>query len=395
MDHQIPKPNTNIAFYPFEDGAVLHLAGANTLWVLNAPAATLFCLLDGERNEERLTHEYGCRFDLHAKAASNDVRTLLDAFSSNGLLKGDPPLKTVQLQNQKCSTNKQRTPDAEPLKGIEPITFCASGHWFSVQCSHEQLSAQWLNLIKPLVTKPDPAHSVTEIIILPDQDGSFCSWQNKKLTGTGLQSNNIIPHLVYQVFDRVCHHTKDKLLLHAAVIAKENRVFILPAKAGSGKSTIAAALSASGWTLMSDELAIINTETLKVEPYPMAIGLKSGSIAKLVDYLPNLQQKTFHTREDGRRIHYHMPNKVKTQGGLPIAALIFPQYSPNATPKFETIPPLIALQKLAATGSSERPLTDKDIKALLTISQKPAHDLIFNNLKTATKKLQKTCAKFI
>jgi HprK-related kinase A len=72
-----------------------------------------------------------------------------------------------------------------------------------------------------------------------------------------------------------CHHY---LILHAAVVARDDRALILPAPPGSGKSTLCAALVARGWRLLSDELTIIEPETGRVVPLPRPISLKNRSI---------------------------------------------------------------------------------------------------------------------
>jgi hypothetical protein len=45
--------------------------------------------------------------------------------------------------------------------------------------------------------------------------------------------------------------------------------------------------------------------------------------------------------------------------------------------------PLTALQQLAATGSSDRPLNEADIKTLLSLAQLPACELIMDDLESA------------
>ena len=46
------------------------------------------------------------------------------------------------------------------------------------------------------------------------------------------------------------------LLIHGAVIEREDRAVVMPGVSGAGKSTLTAALVANGWRLLSDEVAI-------------------------------------------------------------------------------------------------------------------------------------------
>ncbi len=69
------------------------------------------------------------------------------------------------------------------------------------------------------------------------------------------------------------------LIIHAAVVAKNNQSVIFPGEPGAGKSTLCAAMVCQGWRLLSDEMALINPENLMITPVPRPIGLKNESIA--------------------------------------------------------------------------------------------------------------------
>lgn len=73
-------------------------------------------------------------------------------------------------------------------------------------------------------------------------------------------------------------HAHQYLILHAAVLERRGRAVVLPAPPGSGKSTLAAALSLRGWRLLSDELALLDTQTGLVWPIARPVSLKNQSI---------------------------------------------------------------------------------------------------------------------
>jgi len=73
-------------------------------------------------------------------------------------------------------------------------------------------------------------------------------------------------------------HAHQYLILHAAVLERHGRAVVLPAPPGSGKSTLAAALSLRGWRLLSDELALIDTQTGLIWPIARPVSLKNQSI---------------------------------------------------------------------------------------------------------------------
>jgi HprK-related kinase A len=84
-------------------------------------------------------------------------------------------------------------------------------------------------------------------------------------------------------------HAHQYLILHAAVLEKNGRALILPAPSGSGKSTLCAALSFSGWRLLSDELTLIDPVDGRIVPIPRPVSLKNQSIEVIRQFAPTVR----------------------------------------------------------------------------------------------------------
>ncbi len=59
----------------------------------------------------------------------------------------------------------------------------------------------------------------------------------------------------------------ESLLFHAGAVAKNGRAGLLPGKSGSGKTTLTLGLMNYGYKYLTDEVAAIDYETLKVVPF--------------------------------------------------------------------------------------------------------------------------------
>lgn len=76
------------------------------------------------------------------------------------------------------------------------------------------------------------------------------------------------------------------VMCHSAVLAWNDMAVMLPAPPGSGKSTLCAALAMSGWRLLSDELALIDPQSLMLQPFVRPVSLKNASIELIAQRYP-------------------------------------------------------------------------------------------------------------
>lgn len=128
----------------------------------------------------------------------------------------------------------------------------------------------------------------------------------------------------------LCHQ---HLTLHAAVLERNGRALLLPAPSGSGKSTLCAALTFSGWRLLSDELALIAPDSAELLPLPRPVSLKNASIEVIRRFAPQVEFGSI-VEETAKGVVAHFPPpavavQASGQRALP-GWVIFPRYSAGA-----------------------------------------------------------------
>jgi hypothetical protein len=198
----------------------------------------------------------------------------------------------------------------------------------------------------------------------------------------------VLPWLLTLLFTELCARQPQQLLLHAAVAHRDGRLLMLPGESTYGKSTLAAALAAHGWTLYSDELAPLDPTTLQVAPFPLPVGIKHRSLLALKSCYPHLENHPAHRRADDQLVRYLASPQIALAEPFadpaPVATLIFPRYQPDAPTQLVRLSPLEALQRLAQTGSSERPMRPEDVEALLALAgQRPCWSLDYSDMEEA------------
>jgi len=127
------------------------------------------------------------------------------------------------------------------------------------------------------------------------------------------------------------------LIIHAAVIEKDGFAAVMPAPPGSGKSTLTASLIQEGWRLLSDELTLIDLNTLQVSPFPRPVSLKNESITVIKNRYPNVIFGPISSdTAKGNVCHIRPPSlSVKNQHvNCPIGWFIFPKYQREAKTEF-------------------------------------------------------------
>ena len=103
-------------------------------------------------------------------------------------------------------------------------------------------------------------------------------WQGVSLSGQAAEwarASDALAWLDDELTVGVQTRRPDLLFLHAAAITRGERVALLVAESGGGKSTTTWAALHHGFSLLSDELAPVEPASLLVHPYLRSICLKS------------------------------------------------------------------------------------------------------------------------
>jgi len=148
----------------------------------------------------------------------------------------------------------------------------------------------------------------------------------------------------------VATHAHFYLMLHSAVLEKNQQGLILPAWPGSGKSTLCTALSLSGYRFLSDEFALIPLGHTHVLPFPKLAPLKNASIQVIQNFQANVTlSRTYPKTRKGDLAYFQPPIasiKAMDQTVEP-KWIIFPKYNKDAAPQLTELTKPQALMKLA------------------------------------------------
>lgn len=349
-------------------------------------SALIWCLLKEADSLEEITGRVAIAFHTSTDDSVRLTESALCAFDREGLFSCNGPVNT----RDRARDDKGGFATPTGMRLIEPKAwilrrfFRTQNHRFGFFCQSETLGQEFVGYMSHLECRdPDPCD--THLSVVPGR-GAAASWDiylDDRAFKQGLPENQVIPQLATLLFVRACESLNDHLLFHAAVLQKNGITVLLPGQAGSGKTTLAAALTSYGWIFLSDEIAVLGHEGAFVSALPLPMSIKQGSLALLSRYYPALSRQPVHLRADGTLVRYFSPSSLPEDlnAQVPVKFLIFPRYIRGARVHLNDLDEMEALKRLTSTGSSDRELTSRDVETIIDLVENSSrYELIVGDL---------------
>ncbi|MBK1617407.1 HprK-related kinase A [Lamprobacter modestohalophilus] len=130
------------------------------------------------------------------------------------------------------------------------------------------------------------------------------------------------------------------LMLHAAVMERHGQALLLPALPGHGKSTLCAALTHSGWRLLSDEFGLVRPEDGLLLPVPRSLPLKNASIDVIRAFAPQADLgPAFEGTHKGTVAHVRPPTESVQRMDEPAQPrwVVFPRWVAGSRLRLEPV----------------------------------------------------------
>ncbi|MDT0593625.1 HprK-related kinase A [Glaciecola petra] len=182
--------------------------------------------------------------------------------------------------------------------------------------------------------------------------------------------HKLLPSIEWSMNWCAASYDHTRLLIHCSVVVKNGKAILFPAKSGSGKSTTATFLSLNGWSLYSDEMAIIDLESAKVLPVFRPSSLKNQSI-DIIKPLVKEQQMSHVTKgtHKGDIAHVRTQTRIEYDQLMPaeIVGIVFLDFGLGQSLRTYEIEKSVAFAKLIANAFNYSVLGESAFKALAKI----------------------------
>jgi len=370
---------------------VLAHSGGDRLYLLNASAAELWQLHQVSDDKvaarpliQKLTIDYG----LSKATANSQIKDLLLHWRQSGLL-ADSLERLPDTLAQACDW--VITPPFPATDRSMTLTVKLAGLCCGVLVEDAQLTERLTVLLRSVrLASPEPlAHQLV-------LTGTAFQWQlsvNEQLEATGLGLDNALTRVLHTLINLACQAEERLLVIHGAGLKlADGRGLLLIAPGGSGKTTLATALNAQGYALLSDDVVPV---TLAGELLGLGtpICLKSGSWSVLAALRPDIAS-TQSLERFAQTVRYLPPLGDGSAGPIPLGLLLFPRYQPDSVPHCQALSPEEALQHIIEAEAVIRNLTQTKLDALASwVSSVPAYALSYPDLDSALALVQQQVDK--
>ena len=338
-----PGAGTRLFFLGTE--GVLFSAPRQELHAFNASACVIWCHLEDGLAPPAIAAALAASSGVGLATATAHVTAALADWATKGLLDGTP---RVPL----------RSPALPPVIDLPPwqaskwkvrLHYRMAGVTVLVRFARPAHAA----LVAPLFAHCRlPARQTPHTVIdIAPAGGRIGLYTDRVPAAIAASDADLAPAAKAAVWMAVLRRQHHALQLHAAVLDGPAGCVLLPAAAGSGKSTRTAALAHAGFTVFSDDAALLQADGFTAAPFPMAMCVKTTGFDVLAPLYPQLPALPVHRRGDGKHVAYIAPASAWPDADAPprpVCGIVFPCYVEGAATRLRELGAAEALARLMA-----------------------------------------------
>lgn len=207
--------------------------------------------------------------------------------------------------------------------------------------------------------------------------------------------DQVLWHLMQEGIAQLNGASITGLVFHSAALAHDDNGLILCGGSGSGKSSLAAWLTANGLQYLTDEVIALPTSPAnggEISGLCRSIILKRGSAFIWQHRLVSKESDGFLQFDDGSAwITPTLLNASAVRAKVTPRVLIFPQYIPEAQFSVQRLTPAEALFRLLQCLVNARNFPDYGMSATTRLArQVTAYSLTYSDIEKATQWIQQT-----
>jgi hypothetical protein len=178
-----------------------------------------------------------------------------------------------------------------------------------------------------------------------------------------LAAEEVVPRIKAMLTAWVTGRRFDGFFAHGALVAKGSVLAMLAGSPGAGKSTLALALQAAGWSLLADDLIRVDRRA-RFRGVPFAPAIKEGAWPLLEGRRPELAHWPVELRTDGQKVRYAPAARSQRPPRSPDLFIVLSRED-GAAARALPLDPVDALSQVLGEAYSARGRISADLMARL------------------------------
>ncbi len=364
---------------PLGDALILARRGDRRLHVLDAPAAVLWALNAGGHSPRGLAALVSERFGLPLSVAHTHITNLMEQWFSAGLLAAWPPVPGQRF-------DEDTAPPWLPFPTLAPADAWVrrvADRRVALQVDADELRTLLEALRDAREGAEQSACEVDHRLRLQGGAGSWHLFDDDRLIAQGRGADAAAVATLIALTELGSRPAERLLVIHGAgLVNRRGSGLLLIAPGGSGKTTLAAALNADGYGLLSDDVVPVTLDGALLS-LNLPLCLKSRSWPVLLEDRPELVRSPIVERF-GQRVRFLQARGPALTCTVRPARLLFPRYAPDEPARVAPLSPVEALQGIINAEAVIRDLTQAKLEGLARwIEALPAFSLTYPDLASA------------
>ena len=370
----------DVSLFILDDAGIVFSASAQEIYELNAAATWIWCQLEDARETDGLSQGLASTFGFSQAEARQHLSEIIAAWRELGFFDRRRS-KRVEVEDAAAPSEGKSTLDA-PSRLTKALKRRLSRQGDGGPLLTYRTSARDVAVLFPSTAMAELVHPAIAHIYLTDQPPppglALIEIERKgeryRISLDGVESlssaaeTEVTPIVQYLVYVADIEHRDYSVAFHAGAVALDGRVAVLPGQAGNGKTSLTAALIASGLQYLSDDLLLMS-EDLEIEGIPFALCIKAGGTKPIAQYYPEIDTLALHHRGDGKRVRYLLPPRQSFRMGppakLPASWVIFPKYRQDSQTRLTPLGKSEALRRLMQSCTLALPLEKDQIRTFI------------------------------
>ncbi|MBL8700899.1 MAG: PqqD family peptide modification chaperone [Alphaproteobacteria bacterium] len=331
------------------DDGLVFVPRTQLLYALNTSATFIWCCLEEGRSAAETIAALQATFGIGAAQAREFLEDALALWRGWGVLAGSAPQQAAADSAPSPALPAQGAPlpaDAPARLRLEDRYRLLDGTAV-LRFEDDASRARIHPILAHLHREADDAPPAVTIAILRD-GADYAVYRDGRRYGGAFPLDRLGPLVKGHVWQACLAATRHLLNIHAGAVADSGGCILLPGQPGSSKSTLSAALGRSGFTFLSDEVALLTQPELRVRPVPLSFCVKSTGWDVLAPLYPELATRDVHNRGDGKVVRYVPPpvEAATLRADYDVTRVVFPRYVPGGATALRPVAPVEGLRRL-------------------------------------------------